>query len=76
MSDTASEFRPKSRTEQLIEARYSRPAETVIRELYEGEGLTQAQIASNLDISREWVVGFMRDRGIPTRDRRAVKTAA
>lgn len=71
MDDNASEFRPKSPTEQRIEARFGRPAEAVVDDLY-GTGLSQAQVAERLGASRFWVVEFMKRSGIPTRDRRAV----
>lgn len=75
MEHDVSEFRPKTPTEQVIEARYRRPVETVIHELYTGEGLSQAQVAKRLQVSRQWVIDFMKARRMPTRDRRAVKIA-
>lgn len=61
----------KSRTEQLIEARYGRPVPDLLRDLYQVEQLTQTEIAEKLDVSRWTVVEWMKRHRIPTVDRRA-----
>lgn len=43
--------------------------------LYVDEGLTQAQVAERLGVSRDAVVRWMSAEGIPTRDRRALAPA-
>lgn len=74
MDDNERNFRPKTPTEQRIEARFGRPAESVVRDLYVTDGLTQAQVAERLGVNRIWVIEFMARSGIPTRDRRALAT--
>lgn len=62
MADTA--FRPKSRTEQIVEERLGRPVPDVLREMYHDRGLTQEQIAAELDVARSTVIDWMRRYGI------------
>lgn len=66
----------RSRQEQLIEHRFAEPIDTLLRRLYEGEGLTQAEIADRLDTSQRTVVRWMAKHRIPTRDRRALAPEA
>jgi DNA-binding XRE family transcriptional regulator len=64
--------RIKSKREQ--EVQHSTGVDDVpahIRDLYERQGLSQAAVAERLGVDRSTVVGWMRDWGIPTRDRRA-----
>lgn len=75
MSRDPLEFRPKTPTEQRLELLHGIPADTLIRDLYDREQLTQQQIADRLGISRDTVLELMRRHGIATRDRRAVVTA-
>lgn len=72
MSRTPTEFLPKSRAEQLVEARRGASVETLLRRLYVDEGRTQEQVAEELGVGRDTVYAWMRKYRIPTRDRRAV----
>jgi transposase len=62
MADTA--FRPKSRTEQIVEARLGRPVADALREMYHERGLSQQDIATELDVARSTVIDWMRRYGI------------
>lgn len=66
----------RSRQEQLIEHRFAEPMDTLLRRLYHGEGLTQAQIAEQLDASVKSVNRWMVKYRIPTRDLRATAAPA
>lgn len=72
MDDIERNFRPKTPTEQRIEARFGRPADAVVRDLYVNSAMTQVQVAEVLGVNRIWVIEFMARSGIPTRDRRAL----
>jgi hypothetical protein len=63
--------RIKSRTEQVVQARIGENVPDAIRRLY-SEGLSQEDIAERLGVHRTSVVNWMREWGIPTRDRRAL----
>lgn len=65
-------FRPKSRTEQILEAKHGQSIDTLLRRLYVTEGLTQEEISKVLGIARPTVSEYMARYRIPTRDRRAV----
>jgi predicted DNA-binding protein (UPF0251 family) len=65
-------FRPKSRTEQIVEAQHGAPLEALLRRLYVTEGLSQDKVAATLGISQRSVIRWMAAYGIPTRDRRKV----
>jgi transposase len=69
------EDRIKSRAEQLVQARHGREVPELVRELYEDQGLSQDEVAKRLGVSRSAIVNWMRDWGIPTRDRRALASA-
>lgn len=61
------EFRAKSQTEQIVEAREGRTIPEILRDLYHGERrLNQDQIAEELKVSRSTVIGWMRKYDIPT----------
>lgn len=65
--------RIKSRAEQEVSARNGgRDVPALVRELYERDGLSQEEVAERLGVHRITVVNWMRDWGIPTRDRRAL----
>lgn len=64
--------RIKSRTEQVVEARFGEPVDVLIRRLYDDEGLSQEQVATKLGVGRKAVLTWMGAYGIPTRDRRKV----
>lgn len=66
----------RSRQEQLIEHRFGNPMDVLLRQMYEAEGLTQAQIAERLDASHRSVTRWMVKYGIRTRDRRALAATA
>lgn len=72
MSDDNGVFRPKSRTEQVLEAKHGLPIDVLLRRLYVTEGLSQEQISDVLGIARPTVSIYMARYRIPTRDRRAV----
>ncbi len=65
----------KSRREQLVEHQHGAPVEVLLRRLYVTEGMSQAEVATTLGVSRDAVVGWMAKYRIPTRDRRAVQVA-
>ena len=60
------DFHPKTAAQQVLEARYGRPIEDVLRERYES-GLTLQQVADELGISRVTLATWMARAGIPTR---------
>lgn len=64
--------RIKSRTEQVVQARIGEPVPAAIERLYVAEGLSQEEVAERLGVHRITVVNWMRDFGIPTRDRRSL----
>lgn len=65
--------RVKSRAEQVVSGRHGgADVPDLIRELYDTRGLSQDEVAVVLGVHRSTVVRWMRDWGIPTRDRRAV----
>jgi DNA-binding XRE family transcriptional regulator len=66
------EDRVKSRAEQVVAIRTGRDVPEFLRELYVDQGLSQQEVAERLGVHRLTVVGWMRDFGIPTRDRRAL----
>lgn len=72
MADKQTAFRPKSRAEQLVEARHGEPVDAVLRRLYVDESLSQEQVARRLGVGRQAVIRWMAEYGIPTRDRRRV----
>jgi len=76
MAYIAEQFRPKSRAEQLVEARHGASVEALLRRLYVAEGMTQEQVAETLGVGRDTVYAWMRKYHIPTRDRRAIRAAA
>lgn len=57
----------KSRTEQIIEGRTGQTMADLLTSLYVDQGLTQAQVASRLGVSRQSVVGWMRRYDIASR---------
>jgi DNA-binding transcriptional regulator YiaG len=59
-------------TARLIEATHGKPLSVVLRDLYDGEGLSQEAVAARLNVSRWTVMQWMAECGIPTRDRRKV----
>jgi hypothetical protein len=59
-------------TAKLIEAVHGRTLDAVLRDLYEGEGLSQEAVGERLGVSRWTVIKWMAAHGIPTRDRRKV----
>ena len=75
MPHDVSDFRPKSRTEQLVERQHGAAVEVLLRRLYVAEGLTQEQVAGALGVGRITVLEWMRKYRIPTRDRRTVVAA-
>lgn len=52
---------------QLVEARFGRPIDQLLRELYLDEGLTQSQIAEKLGVRRATVSRWMQVLGIESR---------
>lgn len=62
--------------QQRVEHEHGAPIESLLRRLYVDEGLTQPQVAAVLGVSTRSVIRWMRDCGIPTRDRRAIKAVA
>lgn len=59
-------------TARLIEAVHGRTLDSVLRDLYEDQQLSQEQVAAELGVSRWTVMRWMADYRIPTRDRRRV----
>jgi hypothetical protein len=59
-------------TVKYLEVMHGRTLDTVIRDLYEGEGLSQEAVGERLGVSRWTVIKWMAAYGIPTRDRRKV----
>lgn len=55
-----------------MEHQQGAPLRDVLTRLYVDEGLSQQQVAERLGISRDTVVRWMAEEGIPTRDRRAL----
>lgn len=66
----------KTAAEQVIEHRFGASMPELLDRLYNGEALTQAQVADRLGTPRKNVVVWMVKYGIPTRDRRALATEA
>lgn len=56
----------------MVRARIGEEVPDAVRRLYSDEGLSQEEIADRLGVHRITVVNWMRDWGIPTRDRRAL----
>jgi DNA-binding MarR family transcriptional regulator len=69
---TARHIAIKSREEQLVEARFDASIPDLLRILYVDDGLSQQEVADRLGVHRSTVVRWMRQRGIATRDRRAI----
>ena len=65
-------FKPKSRLEQIIEARHGLTIQNLLYGLYVEQGLSQGQVAAALGVSTRSVLRWMADYGIPARDRRKV----
>ena len=59
-------------TAKLVEAVHGRTLDAILRDLYEGEGLSQEAVGARLGVSRWTVIKWMAAYGIPTRDRRKV----
>lgn len=59
--------RIKSHAQQVIEHRIGEPIEVALERLYVGRGMTQAQVASALGVSRQTIVRWCADLGIETR---------
>jgi transposase len=59
-------------TVRYLEAVHGRTIDAILRELYEGEGLSQAEVGERLGVSRWTVIRWMAAYRIPTRDRRRV----
>lgn len=59
--------RPKSHTQQVIEAQIGEPIEVVLERLYVDRGMTQAQVASALGTTRQSIIKWLRDFGIESR---------
>lgn len=76
MADKRPVFRPKSATEQRLEALHGVTVEALLRRLYVAQGMSQEQVAETLGVSRSTVIDWMAAYGIPTRDRRAVAREA
>lgn len=62
----------KGRQEQIVEARFGASVDALLDRLYHSDGMSQQQIADTLGVHRSTVVRWMKERGIQTRDRRAV----
>jgi len=62
--------------QQRVEHEHGASIEALLRRLYVDEGMTQPQVADLLGVSTRSVVRWMRDLGIPSRDRRAIKAVA
>lgn len=65
----------KSREEQVVEARFDATVEDLLRILYVEDGLSQQEVADKLGVHRSTVIRWMRQHGIATRDRRALRAA-
>ena len=72
MRDVTPDFIPKSRVEQLVEARHGAPVDVLLRRLYVDQELSQDEVAAVLGCGRKAVIRWMAQYGIPTRDRRKV----
>lgn len=72
MPMTTPEIAIKTAAEQVLEARYGMSVPDLLRQLYDVDQMSQQQIADTLGIHRSTVVRWMKELGIPTRDRRAV----
>lgn len=59
-------------TARYVEAVHGKPLDVLLRELYEGEGLSQEAVGARLGVSRWTVIRWMAAYGIATRDRRKV----
>jgi transposase len=59
--------RVKSAGMQLVEQRFDRPIDDLLRELYDDEGLTQDQIADRIGVDVTTVRRWMERFGIRTR---------
>jgi DNA-binding transcriptional regulator YiaG len=57
----------KSRAEQIVEAKIGETIEAAIRRMYLDDGLTQAEVAVRLGVSRQSVVNWMGKYGIESR---------
>lgn len=71
-NSNASDLIIKTPAEQRVEHEFGEPVAALVDRLYNGEGLTQQQVATRLRTTRKNVVGWMVKYGIPTRDRRAL----
>lgn len=76
MSDAITDFRRKSYAEQAVEHRHGATVAELIDRYYVREGRSQQQVADLMGVSRDTVIRWMADRGIPTRDRRALAETA
>lgn len=74
MADT--EYPIRTRTEQIIEARFGRATADVLRELYHDRRLTQAEIAEELNVSRGTVIELMKRHDVPTGYNRSTEAVA
>lgn len=59
--------RLKSHVQQVIEHQIGEPIEAALERMYVERGMTQAQVASALGVSRQVVIKWMADFGIKTR---------
>ena len=58
----------KSNAQQLLESDLGRPLQDVLREMYERDGMTHAEIAERLGgLDQSTVTRWMRQFGIPVR---------
>lgn len=63
----------KGRQEQVVEARFGDSLPALLRRFYTDEGQSQVEVAQTLGVHRSTVLRWMKDYGIATRDRRAVR---
>lgn len=64
MRDDMTDFFPKSRQEQMVEARFGEPVDVLLRRLYHEERLTQEEVADRLGIGRSTVVRWFGKYGL------------
>jgi DNA-binding MurR/RpiR family transcriptional regulator len=69
-------FLIKSRAEQMVEAREGRPVPALLQELYVRRRMTQAQIATELGVSRATVIRWMTRYGFVGRHPREFQQEA
>ena len=70
MADDSTSLVLKTFAAQRIEAARERTIAELLRDLYTVRGMSQAEVAVELGVSRETVIRWMADYSIPTRDRR------